>query len=96
MQVLLPLATNWQLAFRYSYDLRESRDLEILAALEYQSCCMTVGLGTWRVRRDDGVPGEEYENRLLLQVRFHGLVGLGEDVVSDVRHKMEGTSIWSR
>ena len=95
VQALLPLSERWKLALRYRYDLREGRDLEILSALEYQGCCMTVGLGAWKVRRDDGLPGEEYESRLMLQIRFHGLAGFGEDVVARLRRGMDGEPAWS-
>ena len=95
VQALLPLGTHWQLAFRYRYDLREGRDLELLSALEYQGCCTTVGIGAWKVRREDGLPGEEYENRVMLQIRFHGLAGFGEDVVSRMHRELDGEPVWS-
>ena len=94
-QVLLPISTNWRLALRYRYDLREGRDLELLSAVEYQGCCMTVGIGAWKVRREDGLPGEEYENRIMLQIRFHGLAGFGEDVVGRMRRSLDGEPVWS-
>lgn len=94
-QALLPLGGNWQLAARYRYDMREGRDLELLSALEYSGCCMTVGVGAWKVRRDDGLPGEEYENRVMLQIRFHGLAGFGEDIAARMRRELDGEPAWS-
>ncbi len=94
--MLWPLGGGWQLAARYFYDMREGRDLEILAALEYRGCCMTVGLGVWKVRREEEEPGEDYENRLMLQVRFHGLAGFGEDVMSRMNRELHGEPVWLR
>lgn len=95
VQVLLPLGQNWQLAVRYRYDLREGRDLEWLSALEYQGCCMTVGIGAWKVRREAGLPGEEYDDRVLLHVRFHGLAGFGEDTTTRMHRELDGEPVWS-
>ena len=94
-QALMPLGGNWQLAFRYRYDLRESRSIELLSALEYQGCCMTMGIGAWKVRRDGEDPGEEYKSRLLLRVRFHGLTDLGQDVMTHLRGELDGEPVWS-
>ena len=92
---LFPIGRNWHLTYRYRYDLRESRYLEMLIALEYRGCCTTVGIGAWKVRREAGLPGEEYENRIMLQIRFHGLAGFGEDVVARARRELDGEMIWS-
>lgn len=94
-QALLPLGENWRWVARYRYDMREGRDLELLAALEYRGCCMTVGVGAWKVRRDDGPPGEEYEKRVMVQMRLHGLAGFGEDVVGRMRRELDGRPAWS-
>lgn len=94
-QALLPLGDNWHLAFRYRYDLHEDRSLELLAALEHRGCCMTVGIGAWKVRRELGLPGEDFESRVMLQVRFHGLAGLGEDITTRMHRELDGEPAWS-
>ena len=91
---LLPLGGGWRLTARYHYDLRAERDLELLAALEYRGCCMTVGVGAWRVRRDDPRPGEDRETRVLLQLRLHGLGGVGENPARRLRRELDGTPAW--
>ena len=92
---MFPIAQNWHLTMRYRYDLREGHDLELLSALEYRGCCMTTGIGAWKVRRDRDQPGEEYENRIMLQVRFHGLAGFGEDIVARMHQELDGEPVWS-
>ena len=95
VQALLPLGDNWHLAFRYRYDFREDRSLELLTALEHRGCCMTVGIGAWKVRRELGLPGEDFENRVMLQVRFHGLAGFGEDITTRMHRELDGEPAWS-
>lgn len=97
MQALLPLGDDWRLAFRYRYDLHEHRSLEWLTALEHRGCCMTVGIGLWKVRRESERLGEEeYDDRVLLHVRFHGLTGLGENITTRMHRELGGESAWSR
>ena len=91
---LLPLGGGWRLAARYHYDLRAERDLELQVALEYRGCCMTVGVGAWKVRRDDPRPGEDRETRVLLQLRLHGLGGFGENPARRLRRELDGTPAW--
>ena len=93
--VLFPIGRNWHFAFRYRYDLHEGRDLELLSALEYRGCCMTVGLGASKMRRDNEDPDEEYRSRLLFRIQFHGLTGLGRDVMTNLRRELDGEPVWS-
>ncbi len=92
--VLLPLGDQWTLAARYHYDMRNSRGLEQMVALEHEGCCLTVGIGAWRVRRDSGTLDEDYENRILFQIRFHGLAGFGEDLPGRLRRELDGEPAW--
>jgi len=94
VQALLPLGDNWHLAFRYRYDFREDRSLEWLTALEHRGCCMTVGIGAWKVRRESNLPGGEYDDRVLLHVRFHGLTGFGENTTTRMHREMDGEPAW--
>ena len=91
---LVPLGGGWRLAARYRRDLRAERGLELLAALEHRGCCMTVGLGAWRVRRGDARPGADRETRVLLQLRLHGLGGVGENPAARLRRELDGSPAW--
>ncbi len=95
IQALMPLGGSWHLAFRHRYDLLEDRSLELLSALEHRGCCMTVGVGAWKIRRDPDLPGEDFEHRVMLQVRFHGLAGFGEDVTGRMHRELDGEPAWS-
>ncbi len=70
-----PVSARWDLVGRYNYSLRDERDLEVLAGLEYESCC-------WRARlvaRRYLTAGEarEYNNAIYFQLILKGLAGLG-------------------
>lgn len=96
VQALLPLGQNWRLAFRYRHDFHEHRSLEWLTALEHRGCCMTVGIGVWKVRRESERLGEEeYDDRVLLHIRFHGLTGFGENITTRMHRELGGESAWS-
>lgn len=70
-----PLTPRWDVVGRYNYSLLDQRDLEVLAGLEYESCC-------WRARvvaRRYLTAGEarEYNNAIYFQLILKGLGGLG-------------------
>ena len=95
--LLWPLSDNWHLAGHYSYDLREGRDLEILVALEYRTCCMTLGVGLYKEQESVLIAGGErhYNKGVMLQLQLHGLAGFGEDFIGQVRSDLDyGHSAW--
>ncbi|MGI9303073.1 MAG: LPS-assembly protein LptD, partial [Gammaproteobacteria bacterium] len=69
-----PLTRRWSVLGRWNYSLRESRNLEILAGLEYESCCYKVRLAARRFVADtDG----DFNDTFFLQFVFKGLSQLG-------------------
>lgn len=79
-----PVTARWDVVGRYNYSLRDDRDVELLAGVEYQSCC-------WRARlvaRRYLTPGleREYNNAIYFQLILKGLAGLGtglEDLLGE-------------
>lgn len=72
----LPLADRLDFVGRWNYSLQQSRNVEILAGLEYRpSCCWAARL-SWRryVANDDG----SYDNAIMLQIVFRGLGAFGD------------------
>jgi LPS-assembly protein len=70
-----PVTGRWDVVGRYNYSLRDRRDVEVLAGVEYESCC-------WRARlvgRRYLTAGEEreYNNAIYFQLVLKGLAGLG-------------------
>ncbi|WP_461535465.1 LPS-assembly protein LptD [Spongorhabdus nitratireducens] len=74
ISVLWPLAYNWSSVARWQYDLTNSRHIERLVGVEYNSCCYQVRVG-WRTWID---PAEDIDNAdqdkgIFLQIVLRGL-----------------------
>lgn len=81
----LPLSPQWALVGRWNHDFTNSRELEVLAGFEYDSCCWRLSLlaRRWLDREDDLlIPEEEleYDQGIFLQVQLKGLAGTGAQV----------------
>ena len=81
----LPLSPQWALVGRRNHDFTNSRELEVLAGFEYDSCCWRLSLlaRRWLDREDDLlIPEEEleYDQGIFLQVQLKGLAGTGAQV----------------
>lgn len=74
-----PVARRWRLVGRWNYSLRDHRNLETLAGVEYDSCCWGVR-AVWRQFVSD-VNGDK-NTSLMLQVVLNGLTSIGSPVES--------------
>lgn len=72
-----PLARQWQWLARWRYDLEQEDDLELLAGVEYESCCWSVRL-MGRNHRD--TVSEAMNHSILLTFEFKGLGSLGKPI----------------
>ena len=70
-----PLNQRWRLLGRWLYSHDENRDIDILAGLEYESCCWKARLIGQRFVTDEE---NEFNNNISLQVVFKGLASLGK------------------
>jgi len=95
-----PLGQRWKILARWNQDLSESRVIEALAGIEYDSCCWSVRLvGRKWINDDDLFASDLIEERraIYLQFQFKGLAGVGhslEGILSDsifgYREKING------
>jgi LPS-assembly protein len=72
-----PLARQWQWLARWRYDLEHEEDLELLAGVEYESCCWSIRL-TGQQRRDS--VDEEMSRSIYLTFQLKGLASLGTSI----------------
>ncbi|HSP00631.1 MAG TPA: LPS assembly protein LptD, partial [Thioalkalivibrio sp.] len=70
-----PLNARWNMVGRYNYSLRDERDVEVLAGLEYESCCWRASMVARRYLTA-GVE-REYNSGIYFQLTLKGLAGLG-------------------
>ncbi len=77
--ILWPLSPAWQVVGRWYYDLDNTKKLETLVGIEYDSCCWGVRL----VGREylDG-ERDETNRAVLLQFVLKGLARIGSDIES--------------
>lgn len=85
LSAYLPVSPQWALVGRWNHDLTNSRELEVLAGFEYDSCCWRLSLLArhWLDRQDELlIPEEEleYDQGIFLQVQLKGLAGSGKQV----------------
>lgn len=85
ISLLFPLDSSWSLVGRWNQDLTNSRELEVFAGIEYNSCCWrgSVILRHWIDRDDDLlIPEEEleYDDGIFFQIQLKGLGGTGTSV----------------
>lgn len=75
--VYWPLARQWQVLGRWRYDLENSEGLEVLAGVEYESCCWTARL----IARDNRSSiNEEMDRSYYFTFGFKGLGSLGKQL----------------
>ena len=98
----VPVSKQWSLIGHWNHDLTNSRKLETIAGLEYDSCCWSTRIiaRQWAVNRhfSDDVDKDDMNSGIFFQVYFKGLGNAGEDVegmVSDAIMGFEdrGTSL---
>ncbi len=69
-----PLNRNWRFLGRWLYSHTRDLDLEVIAGLEYESCCWKARLMSRRYILDEQ---EEYNNGFYLQLILKGLASFG-------------------
>ena len=71
---LWPLGGRWSGAARWTWSVEESRSLETLTGLSYQSCCWGVTAG---VRRFVNGSADDFDTGVFVQLAFKGLGQFG-------------------
>ncbi len=91
LSAYLPISRRWSLIGRWNQDLTNSRELEVFAGIEYNSCCWRAAIVArhWLDRDDDLlIPEEdlEYDDGIFFQIQLKGLAGTGgtlDSILSD-------------
>lgn len=83
----IPLAGNLSVLGRWNYSLRDSRTLELVGGIEYESCCWgTRVVGRRFIRNTRG----EFDTGVFFQFEFKGLAGYGRSTASFLRKSIPG------
>lgn len=87
LSFLYPLNPTWSLVGRQYYSLRESKSLETLAGVQWDSCCVAVRLvGRRYVHNREG----DLSNALMLEIELKGLGSAGQDSKQALRRAILG------
>ncbi len=82
-----PLSDRLQAIGRWNYSLRDDRDIELLAGLEYRTCCYGLRVALRRSLSDfDG----EYNNSIYFQLTLDGLTRLDTGLDNLLREGISG------
>lgn len=82
-----PLTPHWQFLGRWQYDLKQKRDLDVVAGLEYRSCCWGMRIiGRELLNTTTGEP----ERSIYFTFEFKGLSRIGNDLDSELERGILG------
>lgn len=84
---LYPLTPNWSLVGRYYYSILDKKELETIAGVQWESCCLAVRVVGRRYLRDRT---GELNNSLQLEVELKGLGSAGQKAERVLRRAILG------
>ena len=77
LSMVVPFNDKWRAVTRWNYDLQENRNLEVLAGVEYDTCCWKLRLAGRRYNQNTD---EDYNNSIELQLVLKGLGQIGSPI----------------
>ncbi len=82
-----PVNNRWNMVGRWNYSLRDRKDLEIFAGLEYESCCWAMrGIVRRYLNNIEG----DHLNGIFFQVELKGLGGVGRKADTFLEESIPG------
>ena len=82
-----PISEQWRAIGRWNYDLRESRDLDLLGGIEYDTCCWKLSVAARRFTNDSV---GDYNNSIEVQLTLKGLTSLGSPLTEQLQRNIRG------
>ncbi len=83
LSFVAPAGRNFTLIGRWNYSLEQSRDLETIAGISYESCCWSMILAFERNLVQSSTIDEDYNNTILFQLVLKGLGSVSGDSAVD-------------
>lgn len=83
----LPLNNKWSFVGSIDHDLKNDRNLETLAGLEYNDCCWKSRLVVKRYLTSDNI---NYETPIFLEFELKGLGNIGTSATRQIKEKIYG------
>ena len=83
----LPINDKWSMVASVDHDLKNDRNLEALAGIEYQDCCWKTRLVVKRYLTSDNI---NYETPIFLEFELKGLGNIGTSATRQIKEKIYG------
>ena len=81
------MSEKWRAVGRWNYDFRDDRDLDLLAGIEYDTCCWNLRVVARRFTNDnDG----DFNKSLELQWTLKGLTTIGSPLNEQLQTSIRG------
>ncbi len=77
ISMVLPINDHWRTVARWNYDIEEKRNLELLAGIEYDTCCWKLRLAGRRYNQNTE---KDYNNSIEIQLVLKGLGQIGSPI----------------
>lgn len=84
---IYPINQQWRAVGRWNYDLKDSRDLDLLGGLEYDTCCWKLSFAARRFTNDSE---GDYNNSIEIQLTLKGLTSLGSPLTEQLQRNIRG------
>jgi LPS-assembly protein len=83
----LPINDKWSFVSSVDQDIKNHRNLEVFAGLEYQDCCWKTRLVMKRYLTSDNIT---YETPIFLEFELKGLGNIGNSATRQIKDKIYG------
>ena len=91
---IYPFSDQWRAVGRWNYDLRKKRSLDLLAGIEYDTCCWKLRIAARRFLKDAERNvrrgAETYSNSIEFQLTLKGLTSLGSPISEQLQRNIRG------
>ena len=87
LSVILPISSEWRAVGRWNYDLKEDQDIDLLAGLEYDTCCWKIRVVGRRYTNDSE---GDYNKSIEVQFTLKGLTSLGSPLSEQLQGSIRG------
>ncbi|MCC6201574.1 MAG: LPS assembly protein LptD [Gammaproteobacteria bacterium] len=91
VSVRWPITSRVGAVARWNFSIPDTRSLETVAGIEYNSCCWAIKfLGRRFLRNTEG----DFDHAFFMQVEFKGLAGIGRSTTSFLQQSIPGYASW--
>ena len=87
LSVIVPISSEWRAVGRWNYDLKDEQDIDLLAGLEYDTCCWKIRVVGRRYTNDSE---GDYNKSIEVQFTLKGLTTLGSPLGEQLQGSIRG------